>query len=120
MKQENNFKEDRRIFERFAVTLPAKMIDLDAGNERVIETCDVSAKGIGAISKDYLKVGNRLKVWINVNDGREPFYTDGWVMWSGQQGTGKYRSGILLEKAELMGMSRIFRSQSLAPRTLPY
>ncbi|MDP3731726.1 MAG: PilZ domain-containing protein [Candidatus Omnitrophota bacterium] len=102
--------EDRRVFERFAVTLPVNLVDLDAGGELAADTCDVSAKGIGVVSKEYLRLGNRLELWLKIGDGREPLYTMGSVMWSAQQETGEYRSGILLEKAELMGMSRIFRS----------
>jgi len=110
MSQDNYIKEDRRIFERFKVTLPVNLVDLDAAKESTVETCDVSAKGIGVVGKDCLRVGNRLELWLNIDDGNGAFYTKGSVVWSLQQETGKYRSGILLNKAELMGMSRIFRS----------
>ena len=110
MNQNNQFKEDRRVFERLAVTLPVNLMDLDSGKELNAETCDVSAKGIGVVSRDYLKPGDRLKLLLNIKDGREPFFTNGCVMWSLQQETGNYRSGILFERAELMGMSRIFSS----------
>ncbi len=110
MNRFNQFQEDRRIFERFTATLPVNLIDLDAGKESQGETYDVSAKGLGVVSNEYLKPGNRLELWLNIKDGREPFYTKGSVMWSAQEETGRYRTGILLEKAELMGMARIFRS----------
>jgi len=110
MSQNNQIKEDRRVFERFSVTLPVNLMDLDAEKELNANTCDISAKGVGILSQEYLKPGNRLKLWLNIKDGREPFYTKGTVMWAGQQEAGKYRAGISLERAELMGMSRIFRS----------
>jgi len=110
MNQVNQFQEDRRVFERLTATLPVSFIDLDAGKESQGETCDVSAKGLGVVSNEYLKPGNRLELWLNIKDGREPFYTKGSVMWSAQQETGRYRAGILLERAELMGMARIFRA----------
>lgn len=110
MSQNNHIKEERRVFERFAVTLPANLIDLDTAKESAVEACDVSAKGVGVVGKDCLRTGDRLELWLNIDDGREAFYTKGCVAWSMQQEPGKYRSGILLDKAELMGMSRIFRS----------
>ena len=110
MSQNNQVKEDRRVFERFPVALPVNLIDLDAGKELDANTCDVSAKGVGIVSQEYLQPGNRLELWLNIKDGREPFYTKGTVMWAGQQEAGKYRAGISLERAELMGMARIFRS----------
>lgn len=110
MSQDNQVKEDTRVFERFAVTLPVNLVDLDSGKESAVETCDVSAKGVGVVSKDYLTPGDRLELLLNIKDGREPFYTKGCVMCSLQQEAGRYRSGILLEKTELMAMSRIFSS----------
>ncbi len=110
MSLDNNFKEDRRIFERLAVTIPVDMTDLDAVKESVAQTCDVSAKGVGLITKDCLNPGNRVELLLNIDDGKEPFYTKGCVMWSSEHEAGRYRSGILFDKPELMGLSRIFRS----------
>lgn len=110
MSEENQIKEDRRVFERFPVTLAVNLLDLDAGKELEASTCDISAKGLGIVSQEYLTPGNRLELWLKIKDGREPLYTKGTVMWTGEQEAGKYRAGISLERAELMGMSRIFRS----------
>jgi hypothetical protein len=109
MSQNNQVKEDRRVFERFPVALPVNLFDLDVGKELDANTCDISAKGVGIVSQEYLKPGNHLELWLNIKDGREPFYTRGTVMWSGEQEAGKYRAGISLERAELMGISRMFR-----------
>jgi hypothetical protein len=110
MGQDNPIKEDRRVFERFPAAMPVNVIDFDTGKEFEAGTCDVSAKGLGLICKEPLTPGNRLELWLKINDGRDPFYTRGCVMWSRQQETGEYKTGVLLEKAELMGLSRIFRS----------
>lgn len=110
MEQNNQFQEDRRVFERLTTALPVDLVDLDAGEELQAHTFDISAKGVGLISKAYLKPGNRMELWLKIDDGADPLYTKGSVMWSKQQETGNYRSGIMLEKAELMGMARIFRS----------
>jgi len=110
MPQVNQVKEDRRVFERFTAILPVNLMDLDAGKELDANTCDISAKGVGIVSQEYLTPGNRLELWLNIEDGRDPFYTKGTVMWARQEEAGKYKAGISLEKAELMGMARIFRS----------
>ncbi|MDD4939504.1 MAG: PilZ domain-containing protein [Candidatus Omnitrophica bacterium] len=109
MDENNGFKEDRRIFERFSAVMPANLIDLDAGKELEATTCDVSAKGVGVVCEEHLTPGNRLELWLRIKDGREPLYTKGTVMWARPE-EGKCRAGILLERAELMGMARILRS----------
>jgi len=101
--------EDRRVFERIPVSLPVKFIDLDTNREAEAGACDLSAKGVGIVSKEDLMSGDRLELWLNMPDKKEPFYTRGTVVWTEQQETGKYRAGISLEKAEFMGLSRMFR-----------
>lgn len=110
MSRDNDIKEDRRVFERFRVNLPVSLIDLDAAKESTVQTRDVSAKGLGVVGKEGLSIGDRLELRLNIDDGKEPFFTKGCVVWSLQEETGNYRSGILLDKTELMGMSRIFKS----------
>lgn len=109
---QNGFRpdQDRRVFERILISLPVKLLDLDENRELEVNTCDLSAKGLGIVSNEYLKSGDRLELWLNMPDKREPFYTRGAVVWSKLQGKDEYRTGISLEKAEFMGMSRLFRT----------
>ncbi len=110
MDELNQFQDDRRVFERFPVSLPVDLVDLDFEKELEAVACDVSAKGVGVISKESLMLGNRLELKLAINDGGDPFYTRGSVMWSMEEATGGYRSGIALDKPELMAMARILRS----------
>jgi hypothetical protein len=48
-------------------------------------------------------------MWLNIPDRGEPLYTRGRVVWSKMWEPNKYRLGINLEKADLMGMARILR-----------
>lgn len=100
--------DDRRIFERFKKQFPARFID-DSGREGLAETLDVSAKGLGLLTRRQLQPAAALEVWVEVSDNKEPLYTRGEVVWSaaGQQG---YRAGVELEKADLMGISRFLRA----------
>ncbi len=101
--------EDHRIFQRFNVRFPAKLLDLTNGNEFSAETCDISAKGIGFVLKDDLPANTPLEAWLEVPDNREPLYARGLAVWSRQDADSGYRIGMDLERADLMGLSRILR-----------
>lgn len=102
--------EDRRIFQRFIVSLPVKFLDLSAGKEGVAQACDISAKGIGLISNEELKPRSALEIWLQILGNGKPLYTRGVVVWSKQEAPNKYRLGINLEKADLIGLSRALRT----------
>ncbi len=101
--------EDRRIFQRMTAKLSVKYLDAQTGREGEAETSDISAKGIGLVSSSELKANARLEIWLKVADRDEPLYTRGEVVWSKPQGANEYRSGINLERADLLGLSRALR-----------
>jgi len=101
---------DRRIFERFSVKMPLKYLGIGAGHEGEAETIDVSAKGMGLIAKQALPLHTALELWLNIPDKGEPLYARGEVVWSRPAAEGGHRLGISLEKADLMGMSRVLRT----------
>lgn len=100
---------DRRIFQRFDVRIPAKILDLNSGAEMVAETSDISAKGIGLMLKRRVAINTPLEAWLQIPDKGEPLYTRGITAWSKQEAEGDYRIGVELERADLMGLSRILR-----------
>ena len=102
--------EDRRIFQRFNIRFPVKLLDLNSGNEIAAETSDVSAKGFGVWSKELLKPHTPVEAWLKIPDRGDPLYTRGDVVWSRPESGGDYRLGIDLERADLMGLSRILRA----------
>jgi hypothetical protein len=101
---------DRRIFQRFNIRFPVKLLDLISGEEVVAETSDISAKGIGLWSKKAIVENTPLEAWLKIPDRGEPLYTRGNVVWSRPEALGECRLGIDLEKADLMGLSRILRA----------
>ena len=101
--------EDRRIFQRFSVERPLKFLDMDNGSEGQAMTLDISAKGIGLVSGSELKPRAALEMWLDVSDKQEPIYTRGEVVWSKRTESGNFTSGINLEKANLMDLSRLLR-----------
>jgi len=102
--------EDRRIFERFPARLSLKFLNLDSNREGQAESSDISAKGIGLVTNEALSPNTALEMWLNIPDRGEPLYTRGEVVWSRMLGQDKYRAGIELNKADLMGMARVLRT----------
>lgn len=102
--------EDRRIFQRFSVGFPVRFIDLALGSEGSALAKDVSAKGVGLLSSNEIKANAPLELWLGILDKQEPLYTRGTVAWSKREPDGRYRAGVNLEKADLIGLSRILRA----------
>jgi hypothetical protein len=102
--------EDKRIFERISVKLPLRFLGGGSGAECAAETCDVSAKGIGLVTKQAPALRTGLELWLDIPDKGEPLYARGEVVWSKPATAGGHRLGVRLEKADLMGMSRVLRA----------
>jgi len=103
-------EEDRRIFERLTAKISLRYLDVQSGQEGEAQTLDVSAKGIGLVSAGELKPRTPLEMWLKVADRDEPLYTRGEVVWSKPVAEHEYRSGISLERADLLGLSRALRA----------
>lgn len=100
---------DHRIFERFKKEFSARFIGLD-GKEGLAQTFDVSAKGLGFLTNQELEERANLEIWLDVPNSTEPLYARGQVAWSRLAGKGGFQSGIELERADLMGISRLLRA----------
>lgn len=103
--------EDKRIFARFPVKLSMRFLDLLANQEVQAEAIDISAKGIGFVASTELKSFTPVELWIKVPDKGDPLYTRGEVVWSEMIGPKKYKTGVNLERADLMGISRVLRAR---------
>jgi len=104
--------EDKRVFQRFAIKFPLRFFDANSGKEGAAQTYDVSAKGIRCITNEVLPPKTALELWLDVPDHGQALYSRGEVVWSSPQNEdGNYRVGISLEKADLMGLSRILRTE---------
>jgi len=102
--------DDRRIFERFHSSFPLRFIDLKGNREGSGETMDISAKGMRFMAKDDLRLRTPLEMWLKLPDKGEPFYTRGEVAWSKMIAPNEFNIGVNLERADLMGMSRVLRA----------
>lgn len=99
--------EDRRIFARIDLKIPLRFLAPKGNIQGEGQTLDVSANGVGFLTKENLPAKTSLEMWLDIPDHREPFYTRGEVVWSrGLPDTTEKRAGVHLEKAELMGLAR--------------
>ena len=101
--------QDRRIFARFPTEFPLRFLDLNRGRDGQAQTQDISAKGIGCREREELSPHTPLEMWLEIPDKGEPLYIRGEVAWSKPRGRDEYRVGVNLERADLMGMSRVLR-----------
>ncbi|MCK9432051.1 MAG: PilZ domain-containing protein [Candidatus Omnitrophica bacterium] len=107
--EEGEGMDDHRIFERFKREISARFVGLD-GKEGTARTFDVSAKGLGLSTDRELESQANIEIWLSVPNSSDPLYTRGQVVWSRAAGKGGYQSGVELERADLMGISRLLRS----------
>lgn len=96
-------------FDRISTKLPMRYIDPRSGVEGEAQLQDISAKGIGLVTQAGLSRKTALEMWIEIPDKGEPLYTRGEVVWSQMVAPDKFRTGVRLEKADLMGLSRVLR-----------
>lgn len=108
MNERTNFN-DHRIFARFAARFPLRLLDLNANKECDAMVQDVSAKGLGLVASEALAPLTPLEMWLNIPDKGEPLYARGEVVWSKRLDADQYRIGVNLERADLMGLSRVLR-----------
>ncbi len=105
-----NQMNDHRIFERFPVNIAARYLETDTGKEGSAKIQDVSAKGLGLAVSEELRLNTALEIWLEMKNRGEALYTRGKVVWERLEGMSNYRLGVELEKADLMGISQVFRS----------
>lgn len=113
---QNQEFEDKRVFARLPVNLSVRYLDLSSNTEGEAQTQDISAKGIGLAVDRPIAPNSSLEMWLRVPDKGEPFYTRGEVVWSSGDDGEKYRAGVNLERADLMGISRVLRTVKSAHR----
>lgn len=105
-------KEDRRRFQRFKANLPVRCLDLIDGRITQASTCDISAQGLGIVSKEGIPEAAPLRIWLHFPDQKKPLTVEGRVAWVERQFSGDWRLGVDLNKPELFGMSRLFRDKA--------
>lgn len=107
--KEEEEMNDRRIFERLPARFSMNLLCDGEMWERKATTSDVSAKGIGFVTERNLLMQTPVEMWLALPDSQEPLYTRGKVVWSKSLDDETCSAGVELEKADLMGISRVLR-----------
>ena len=106
--KKNDFR-DRRIFIRFPIKLPIKFLPMGKQKKSKAETIDISANGIGFISKTEMSRNTPLEIWLDAPNRDKPLYFAGKVIWSKIRGVKfqQWRTGVLLKLANLIDLGRL-------------
>ncbi len=118
MRLVNNEKKndfvDRRLFARFPVKLPLRFLEKGKIRKNEAQTVDISAIGIGFISKKKLSPDTLLEIWLDTPDRDEPLYIVGRVVWSKRRGViiRKWRTGVYLIRVNLIDLGRVLSEKN--------
>lgn len=105
---EYNNSSDRRLFARIPAKVPIRLLAAGQEEECQAQTVDISANGIGLVASEQFEPRTALEMWLDLPDTKSSFYTRGEVVWSRQiSDVPQYRTGVRLEKAELIGLAPI-------------
>ena len=110
MDEQFDSSKDRRDFVRFSVDLRVQFLDPVNNTRGEAQTKDISAKGIGMFTSEQLAPQTQLEMWVDVPNKAVPLYIKGKVVWSRPAEDNKYRVGICLDRADLIGVSHILKS----------
>jgi len=101
--------EERRMFARINIKIPLKFMDSHTEAIGEAEVVDVSANGVGFVTKENLAVDTPLDVWLYVPDNHDPIHIVGKVVWSQQLDDNIHkRVGVHLGEERLIGLGRIW------------
>ncbi len=99
--------EDRRVYTRINMKIHLKFLDLNKGSEGEADTVDISANGVGFVTREILSTNTPLDMWLIIPDHHEPLYTKGEVIWAKPLEDGQQqRVGVRLAKEDFLGLAR--------------
>ncbi len=104
-----SFFAEKRNFERVPAKVFMRLRDTQTNRWGLVQTEDLSIKGIGLVSEKELLPRTPLEIWLPIIDTGEKLYTKGSVAWSKQSGMNKYRVGVELENPESMDILQVIR-----------
>ena len=104
-----NFDERRR-YPRYEVNIFLRSIDLNSTREIQCNTHDISQNGIGLSGNRSFPSGTSLDIWLHMPDNNEQIHTKGKVVWTSMIGPDRFRSGIELDKADLVPIPLVLRT----------
>jgi len=97
---------ERRMFARLRIKLPLKFSEEGKEEKEEAQTVDISANGIGFISKKRLLPETNLEIQLRWEES-EPLHLKGRVIWSKElENNQGYRTGVNLEEVNLIKLGK--------------
>ena len=104
-------KDERRLFQRIEVNLPARITDLTSGRVMRVKARDVSAQGVGMLTKERLDKSAPVKISVSIPDRkRRPLVNYGRIAWIRPESRWSWRMGVSLDKPQFVALSPLLRS----------
>jgi len=100
-------EHERRVSVRFPISLHLRFLNIWKNNEGSAVTTNISANGLGLISKEEIGLYTVLDIWLKIPGSEHPLYLQGEVVWNAVYSQKKYIAGVKIEKNELKGFSQI-------------
>lgn len=103
--------EDRRLFDRFAARVPAKIKDSRDNYGQSLYLRDASADGAQVMSKQQFYINDSLTIDIEI-PGQYPLTLKGSVVWVSKQSEDRWDLGLKFYKLDLIELSRLYERVS--------
>jgi|YelNatPaOPRAMG01_1025707.scaffolds.fasta_scaffold01059_18 hypothetical protein len=104
----NDFKEKRETIRR-KVLLDIRFLDKERDIQGNGFSCDISPKGIGLFTRQYLAPHSSIEIWIE-NPSQKSLHLKGNVVWSKAIDFSIYRIGIELEASDLKTLNEFLET----------
>jgi hypothetical protein len=107
--------DDRRVFARINTQIPIRFLDDEENKVGNGQTLNISANGVGFITKEKLPVNAPLEIWLDIPDHHEPLYIQGEIVWSRPLDSDNLqRIGVCLKREDLIGLARALWNKASA------
>ena len=103
-------QKERRLTERYEVTLCARAVHGLLADERTITSHDIGAKGAGVIVNQQLTPGEAIDISFIMPDNAELVSARGTVVWVQGTGPNRYRAGVSFPSADIQPIPIVLRS----------
>ncbi|MCX7927152.1 MAG: PilZ domain-containing protein [Candidatus Omnitrophica bacterium] len=90
-------RKERRTFRRLNCNLPLRLIDTKRIALRRGVCCDISANGLGVITKRVMVRKAIVDIWVMLQENQQPIYRQGTIVWQKKIAPAQFRIGIKLE-----------------------
>lgn len=110
MPSENRTTMERRVFERFASSFPAKFKDTREDYGANVYLTNASGKGMRLLTKKPLHFNDEITVEVKLPDKGEPMAIQGQVVWAKNKEQNLWDVGLRFHDISLMHISRLYRA----------